>query len=330
VTRGASPAWRRIEPAELLLYHLLIAFIALAYGGLLASLPVEAFQDRTNYLNYADHSAAILQRHWSAGQLVGLANEPVWLLINIGLDAFLSPDDTLRVLIFTAASVTAWVVLRSQPRQFIWLLLFLLLPQVIKNHVVHLRQGVAVALFLVAYLATDTRAARWLLLAVTPFIHAAFFFVLVLLVLTSLAKRLRLAADLRTVIFVGAGLAVSAGIAWIASLVGARQAQAYTFSGADVSGVGFLFWSAVAALMCLQGRAFLRAHAFEIGAILFYLSTYFFIEVTARIFESVLLLVLLAGLRLTGWRRPMFLGLIASYGALTYVARMNQPWFGFG
>ena len=128
--------------------------------------------------------------------------------------------------------------------------------------------------------------------------------------------------------FVGIGFGTGLGL--LASFLGARQVETYQFSMGDISGLGFLFWMLVFAVMCLQGRTFMRRHGFEISAIVFYLSTYFLIEVTARIFESMLLPVLLAGLHMTNWRRMTFNSLIIFFGVLTYLLRIGKPWLGFG
>jgi hypothetical protein len=98
----------------------------------------------------------------------------------------------------------------------------------------------------------------------------------------------------------------------------------------DVSGLGFAFWFGVLGLMLMQGRNFLRKYVFETGLVGFYLATYWMIEVTARIFESGLLLVLLAGLSLTGWRRLTYLSAVLAFGGLSWILRVGQPAMGFG
>lgn len=52
--------------------------------------------------------------------------------------------------------------------------------------------------------------------------------------------------------------------------------------------------------------------------------------VTARIFESAILLVLLAGLHLTKWRRYAFLSAFLFYFLFSYLSRVGQPWLGWG
>lgn len=310
-------------------YLLLVLACSLIYGGVLTALPLEEFRDRDNYLRYATSSWGILESYWAKSPLVALANEPLWLLINAGLAKVFTPETVLRLIIFFPATWVAWIVLRQDSRQFVWLLFFLLIPQIFVHHLCMLRQGLAISIFLTGWFA-HRKSVRLLFMAATPFIHASFFFVLLLLVVVTVARRLRLAAELRIPLFVALGLGVALSLGWVAPLLGARQAGLYNFSASYVSGLGFVFWGMILAVMCLQGRIFMRRYAFEIGVIVFYLASYFLIEVTARILESALLLVLLAGLHLTSWRRVAFLMSILGYGILQYALKLNEPWLGFG
>lgn len=311
-------------------YRLMTFIVAIAYGGFLASLPLEVFKDRGNYLVYAANSWSILNQYWYQSPLVALSNEPIWLLINSFLAILLPGETTIRVIIFIPAFVVAWIVLQQNPRQFVWLLLILFYPAVIKNHIIHLRQGAAIAVFLMGWI-TESKPLRWILIGITPFIHASFFFVLGLLGLSSLVLKMRLGPDVRTLLFAASGIIISLVIRWLSALVGARQAFEYKFTIAEgASGLGFVLWALVLMIMCFQGRNYMRSYIFEMGAIAFYLTTYFFIEIAARIFEGIILLVLLAGLQLTGWRRAAFLAMIFTSAVLQYAMRLDQPWLGWG
>lgn len=68
----------------------------------------------------------------------------------------------------------------------------------------------------------------------------------------------------------------------------------YKFSATEVSGLGFLFWLVVFLLCWLQGRNFAKENVLALAAIVFYLTTYFLMEVTVRIYESMVVIVLLA------------------------------------
>lgn len=305
-----------------------VLFLSIIYGGLLSQIPNEDFKDFANYLIYAEHSWLRFIGMTQLGILPTLTNEPVWLLLNSVLGLYLEPEVVVRVIIFISASSVAWLVLTRYPTQFIWLFLFLLMPMVIKNFLIHLRQGVAIALFLWGWYSSGSFR-RWLLMGLAPFVHASFFFVLALLFFAKILQRFRLGSDLRTLGFVVLGVLIGSGLGWIASVLGARQALEYDFSMTDVSGIGFVVWGLVAIIWMFEGRRFLRSYAFEAGVIVFYLSTYWLIEVTARIFESGLILVLIAGLALTKWRRFAFLSVVLGFGGLSWALRFGQEGMGF-
>lgn len=300
------------------------AVFALAYALTLTSLPLLNFKDRANYLTYASNSLMILRGYAERGWHAVLANEPLWLVANIALSHVMSPENVLRAIIFFPAFVVSYLVLRSNHRNALWCILFLLIPQVLKNHITHLRQGLAVAVFLAGWF-SRRRISRVALFSMTPFIHAGFFFTLGLMVLTYITKRLRLAAELRAAAFVLAGVLTGVGFSQLAPYVPARQFQQYTFAPISISGLGFLFWGGILALMVLQPRRYLREHAFEIGTILFYLTLYPLVEISARIFENTILLVLIAGLRLGEPNKRLFLTCVLTYSVLTWGQRLLGP-----
>lgn len=309
-------------------YRLLAFLLAALYGATLSQIPNEQFNDFANYLIYAEHSWEMLLGWMERGLVPTFANEPVWLLINSALGAFFPPETVVRIIIFFSAGAVAWLVLAHHPRHFIWLILFLLLPAVVKNYLIHLRQGAAIALFLWGWY-SPRPARRWLWMGLAPFVHASFFFVLAVLFFSRVQNFLRFGPGIRAIAFVGLGVLMGIGLGWLAALFGVRQAEVYEFAMAQVSGLGFLLWCSVAGLWILEGRRFLLAHAFEMGMILFYLATYWFVEVTARIFESGLILVLLAGLALTEWRRYAFLTIVLGWGGLMWLMNIGQAGMGF-
>ena len=319
--RAGQAGHRLAAPAAFLL--------ALTYATVLASLPLDAFNDRDNYLRYAAHSWAILKWYWSQGSVALLANEPLWLVINVSLSSVLSPEWTVRTVIFLPAFTVAWLVLRQDARHFIWLIVFLLMAQVIKNHIIHLRQGVAIAIFLCSWLSTRFRT-RSLVMVIAAFVHGSFFFLLALYAIIHLARRMRLNPDIQFLIAACAGVAVGLGVGFLASFLGARQAAYYDFTLADVSGLGFIFWAFILLIMLLEGTKYKKDYNYHISVVVFYLSTYFMLEVTARIFESALIPILLAGLSLSNWRRKVFLTMVCAYAVLQYHMRMQAPWLGWG
>ena len=163
----------------------------------------------------------------------------------------------------------------------------------------------------------------WLLMAVAPLIHASFFIVVAFVSLPTILRNLRLAIDARLLAMAQFSLLTSLSIGFIAALLGARQGSSYEFGMGDVSGLGFLFWLAVAGLFVLQGKMHLEEHQAAASVLLMYLLSYFFVEVTARIFESGMPLVLLAALALTSWRRWAFISLYMFYSIFGWVTQLS-------
>jgi EpsG family len=311
-------SWTRLGRAPCL-------FLALAYGGTLAALPMLAFQDRENYLGYARHSLLLLGKFVLTGFSATIANEPVWLLVNGLLGLLLSPEVVVRLLIFTSALVMAYVMLRrGVDKGWGWMLLLLLMPQLLENYTTHLTQGCAIAVFLAGWF-SESKVPRWLLLGLAPLIHSSYFVVLALYAMTESMKKLRLAEDVQVAAIVATGAVLSVGFVWVASLLGARQGSEYQdVASASVSGVGFVFWLLVLLLLFLEGRTLVRKNALAITALVFYLATYFFLQFTGRIFESMMALAIVAGLRLTSWRRAAFLLLSVSWLIAGWILELTQ------
>ncbi len=144
-----------------------------------------------------------------------------------------------------------------------------------------------------------------------------------------LMQNFRFPVEIRFFAFFSAGLVIALGLGWMASVLGARQAYEYQFVSADISGLGFVLWCGVLLVWILEGRLFLKRYSFEVSVILTYIVTYWFVEVSARIFESGIILVLIAGLNLSRWRRAVFVSLVYGVGGYVWLARLDKPLFGF-
>lgn len=319
---GMGETWLQFDVIRL--YRPLCFCLAAIYALSLAALPVDGFVDRNNYLVYAAHSADIIDRYTSAGFLSVVFNEPLWLLLNILCSTLLSPENTIRSFIFFSAIVVAYYTLSKDVRYLPLLILFLLLPQVMKNHVIHLRQGVAVAVFLLGWQSKGAWA-RCVFFSCACLIHSSFYILSFIYLINLILSQLRLALDLRAVGVSIMAWLIGVGSLWIAGLLGARQGTEYIGQGVTGSGLGFGFWMIVMVIFFLQGKSFSRAHAFPILVLVFYLGTYFLTPVAGRIFESGLILVLIAALGLTGWRKHCYSGLISSYFLLTWYIQLRSP-----
>jgi hypothetical protein len=309
-------------------YTFPLLIISICYAIFLSGLPVDVFKDRENYLVYADYALDIFQSNIDKGVGHTLANEPLWLVINIWLSYYLDPEDCVRVIVFFSSFVVSFLILRADRKYFFLLFLFLLLPQVLKNHIIHLRQGLGIAVFLLGWFSQNKKL-RWLFIIFSPFIHSSFFFVVFFLFLHNTLLMLSFSAGWLIFFYLLVGLFLDfAGLGFAAQL-GARQGDEYQSFEMKASGLAFLYWLFFAGIFILEGKDFIRGHGFCLCVLIVYLSTYFFVPFTARIFESTLLLILLSGLHLTSNRNLAFYGCFTFYFFFDWYQRIGLLGFGW-
>ena len=291
-------------------------------------LPSEAFKDRENYLVYAADAGPAMARYLDAGILSFLVNEPVFLLANYVLSLFMEPQAVLSLLIFGFAFLFAFSMLGFNRKLIFWLLIALFLPQVLKNHVVQLRQGYAVALFTYAWLYLDG-SKKWFMIGLTPFIHASFFIVGCFLAIYWFSSWVKLRFDLKSTVFFTISVLSVFLIFVVADMLGSRHALRYSDFDLNVSGGAFVFWSLVFAIFCFQPREWYEKHSFAALFVLVYLGMYFTFPLSGRVFESVLPLVLIAGFSTRGYYQYAFIILFLVYFLGQIFLALGQPLLGF-
>ncbi|AHI30140.1 hypothetical protein [Marinobacter similis] len=307
----------------------LAVVLSFFYAYILAFvLPIAAFKDRENYLVYAADAGSAMARYFDAGILAFLVNEPVFLLANYVLSLFMGPESVLSLLIFSFAFLFAYSMLGFNRKLIFLLLIALLLPQILKNHVVQLRQGYAVAIFTYAWLYLG-RSKKWFMIGLTPFIHASFFIVGCFLVVFWFSSWARMKFDLKATVFFAISVFSVFLIFFVADLFGSRHALRYSGFDLNVSGSAFLFWSLVFAIFCFQSREWYAKHSFAALFVLVYLGMYFTFPLSGRVFESVLPIVLIAGFSTRGYYRYAFIGLFLMYSLIQIYIGLGQPLLGF-
>ncbi|MEH8015845.1 EpsG family protein [Rheinheimera muenzenbergensis] len=302
--------------------------VALLYAALLCSFPMEGVIDRANYLEMARVSPLIMARHLGQGLHSLLANEPVWLALNSVLGLLFDDTVVVRIIVFFSAFVVSYLLLLNNPKNFFWLMLVLVFPQVMKNFVIHIRQGLAIAVFLLGWFSAGNKK-RLFFIGLSPFIHSSFFIIIAIMLGGWLLKKLRTAPDIKLLLYFCVSLSLALLVAQLAAIVGARQATTTAITAEAASGIGFIFWTMMLVLMLLQGRRFLHQYTVASGVLIFYLAAYFFTPIAGRVFESGVLLVLLALLATTGWRRIIMLTTILAFNAALMLVSYTQPLMGF-
>jgi hypothetical protein len=309
-------------------YSFICTVTAIFFATYLASLPIDSFVDRNNYLIYASSTEAILFARLAKGALYATFNEPLWGLINLTLGSFLSPQNTVRAVIALSTFITFFLVLKNIPKKFFFLgLLFLLLPQVLKNNIIHLRQGLAVAVFLIGWFSQKNQT-RFSFFLAAAFIHSSFMIVLVSLILIEFFENFSWSNGVKTLTYIIVSLSIGLFGLALAQLLGARQAEAYQEITSEASGLAFLFWLGILLIYLLEGNAFIKNNLVSVFFLVLYLCTYFLLPVSARVFESVLLIILLSSLYLKLKNRIYFYLFIGFYFVYTWAGRI--PLVGFG
>nr|CDQ32828.1 hypothetical protein BN993_02255 [Virgibacillus halodenitrificans] len=311
-------------------YKAMCLVLAGIYAWFLMGLDVDGYLDRKNYLIYAQHSDEIFAMYAASSLKAFITNEPVWLLLNIWASKHFSPEDTLRIIIFFSSFLISFLVLRSYPKYAFFLILFILMPQVLKNNIIHLRQGVGITLFFIGWWCRYLPL-RIFFIGLAPLVHASFFFIDALFLLNVAFSTFRISTVWRMVYTLGVGIVLGALGIWLAGALGARQggSDEYSAMGSGGSGLAFLFWVVFSVIFFMEGKSFLRNNFFAASILIFYLSTYFLLPVTARVFESGMLVLLLASLGLTDWRRYTVYGLYAFYFFMQWYPVLGIPGYGW-
>lgn len=312
-------------------YTVMCLALAAIYAWFLMGLDIDGYVDRENYLEYAMHSDEILLIYAASSLEAILTNEPAWLIFNIWASRHFTPEDTLRLIIFISSFLTSFLVLRSYPKQAFFLIIFILTPQVLKNNIIHLRQGLGIALFLLGWWSRYLPV-RILFIGLAPLVHASFFFINALFILNIAFSTFGVSTIWRVVYTLGVAVVLGAMGIWLASELGARQGSNAEYSGMGGGGTGLavMFWVAFAVIFFMEGKDFLKSNFFSASILVFYLSTYFLLPVTARVFESGMLIVLLSSLGLTGWRRYSVYALYVFYFFMEWYPLLGLPGYGWG
>lgn len=311
-------------------YQVMCLVLAGLYAWFLMSLDIDGYVDRENYLDYARYSDQILVMYAASSLKTILTNEPLWLLFNIWAAEHFTPEDTLRVIIFFSSFIISFLVLRSYPKHAFFLVLFILMPQVLKNNIIHLRQGMGISLFFLGWWCRYLPL-RIFFIALAPFVHASFFFINALFILNIAFSTFGISTVWRVVYTLSVGVMLGALGIWLADALGARQGESaqYSTMGSGGSGLAFLFWAVFTVIFFMEGKTFLKNNFFSASILVFYLTTYFLLPVTARVFESGLLVVLLASLGLTDWRRYAVYGFYAFYFCMQWYPLLGLPGYGW-
>jgi hypothetical protein len=296
---------------------------SLFYGLLLYSIPSVWASDRISYLNYVNNSIFIIQEYLDGSLIILFFNEPIWLIINIALSYLGNPNYAIGVLIFINSFFVSYILLRKGGIPFKWVLLTLLFPPIFTMQFSHIRQAVALTIFMAGYFSKNKYSA--IIMWLSALIHSSFFIVLPLIYLIRMLDKLMPKSAILVKLFfilIYIYLVIFL-MGEIAHIAGARQAQV-DFSIVNNSGNAFIFWLAVLVLLSSQGVQYLNKSILPISVLLLYITSYYYNPFIVRVFDNLVLFVLLRGVELRSWRVYVFSLLMLLYLFLSYSILLSK------
>ncbi|PXW80495.1 EpsG-like putative glucosyltransferase [Pseudogracilibacillus auburnensis] len=300
-------------------FYYLFTFVV---GLILALRKIPWATDDQNYLNYVTYSHLLFSNTVDKAlhnPLFILVNEPIWLLLNNCFNLIFEPETVIRIFIFFSAVSVLYALGKITNYSFLTIFFFLFLVQIIKNHILHLRQGLAVGIFLLGFTREGKKGI--LLRFITPFIHTSFWFVLFIEVFEKWTKNF-FTLSARLVIFIVSAFSFVFTIPFLMELSGDRRIKLYAGYEAG-SYYGFLLWLLMGLLFFLLVK---KNETGIIGryAIILYVLTYFFIDFGARLFENYIPIIVAAILMSNKESKVILVFVLIIYGGITWYS-----WDGF-
>ncbi|MGB3159709.1 MAG: EpsG family protein [Carnobacterium sp.] len=274
--------------------------------------------DRLNYLDYANYSHITLGRYYESGFGTVFSNEPLFLLINIFLAFIFSPENILRIIIFSSTFLVLYS-LGKKTNFSLWVLsFFVLIPQFNKNHIIHLRQGLALGVYLLS-LNQKNNKISWVLKVVAVLIHTSIAFMILFELLDSVIEKLKIKHRYKMLIVAALFFVFVNSFSLISLFIADRRFEEYAFSVATgASGLGFILWLFVGIFfITLAKKTYTNRLCFY--GIIFYLVSYYFVEFGARVFENIIPLIIVGMINEENKKiRLLYIAFLIFYGVVQY------------
>lgn len=269
----------------------IIFVIGLIYAAVLVSLPNDLFKDRGSYLEHAIHGLVVVQDQLGNGLKSFFFNEPVWFLYafvvgsTFGAEFFVASTVFINsFILFVSLSL---LVSRYRPGwiSIIIALILVASPELLKNQLVHLRQGFALSIYLM-WLVLSSKNVSIKASIFCSLVHSSFFFLSVFVLFFKLYRRC--APDLSAGVFILASIPALVGLFGtvdiFAEAVGARQAGKESIH--EISGFGALFWLAYLFILTLRMDRLNEIVIFSALGIVVYLVGYLVFPEISRVFKN--------------------------------------------
>ena len=295
----------RIKHTRLFFFSLTYAFLW-AFSDILHGIDFDNIRDRVYYLDYVSFTFDDLVDIFEYNALLFLANEPLFSFITAVLGTVFETDvAAVRALIIITSFVGAYYCY-NKTRNIYFALLIMFFGQVYVNYVMSLRQGAALALFLLGILASGK--IRILFIFSAPLVHNSFFLTLFFYYTAKSLAKYKLNVKVASIFIIIVNLIIFNIVLKMASFLGVRQAESYAMYGGvndSVSGYGFILWFSLLIIFLYgvkyNGQQYAEKDSidekkffvyFSIISITFYLITYILVPPLARTIQNSALIIL--------------------------------------
>lgn len=280
--------------------------------------------DRESYfISFANTPDIIDRMDFLSPQI--LLQEPLYRIIVYLLGIFFSPQSIALILIGISATLSIGALYKARPELLLLIILVFLLPQIMGKYIAHIRQGLAIAIFLVTYLHFKRSMITSCFIA--GLVHISFLIALPILFAIKITPNKRTYAFLLSIgFFLSASLFFYQDVfRQLVFYLNIRQAQNYSFTSDNVSGLGFLYWFGIYVFLFMQKR-YSETRALSMNIIALYCASYFFVNFLSRFLESFLPMIFIELKSLN--TKVCYLALIF-YLALSWNSRLSLPLLGF-
>lgn len=287
--------------------------------------------DRSNYFNYLTISELFLHDYFSSGIIIGLLNEPAFLLINWFLNLTVNdPDKSIFIIITFSAFCAAWFTF-SNVKDFIIAIAILFIPFVFVNYLMSLRQGLAVAFFLISWYSSN-KFPKLFFLTIAALVHSSFLITIYLLIICRFVY-FNIKNTILQYLIILAFILMLLFSLYIMVYLNIRQAEVYNinFSFGSI-GLGLIFWILILIILansksCDQSEPLELNKLFLISALLLYIICYIFSSGIARTIQNHALLILIFCANITGIYKFFFRFLVLVYFLYTFYGYLNGDLF---
>ena len=269
----------------------LILFLCMIQISLIAFFYEYVTVDKENYINYAYESRDILIYLFEGNLYKLIVNEPVWLIINILLTYITDTEFVPLYIGLISYLISVLFIIKKVDKKYVFFILLLFfMPQIYKSYLVHLRQGLGVSIYLMAFLVEKKRN-KFSLIFLSGLIHNSFIPIFFVHSLYELLFR-----KFSTKVIIAVNLILTLILAFylfdILRVLGFRQNNYYENVVLNNSGIGFLFWFIIFIIFLSSRRKIIRKNLICILPIGVYLIFYFINPVASRLFESYIILII--------------------------------------